>query len=180
MDSQYPALQLVLLSGVTNGVIDRTNPSVGEYITPVLGILMVHGITESKPDPNNTNLENTAPTDDLYPYIEPENEVQSTPSLSNEVIRPPTQDIMYPVMSSESSEPDNVNGITDSPVQKAPPTTPQTKKDNSDELHGVINTVLVEPDCNAVQQTTAQSSEASENVLLNGVTNKWSNKILPK
>ena len=132
---------------------------------------MVHGVTESKPDPNNTNLENTAPTDDLPPYIEPENELQSTPSLSKEVTKPPTQDNMYPLTSSESSELDNVNSITDGPMQMAPPTTPQMNKDDSDELHGVMNTVPVEPDCNAVQQTTAQSSEASENVLLNGVMN---------
>ena len=171
MESQYPALQLALISGLTNGVIDRTNPSVEEYITPVLGTLMGHGVTESKPDPNNTNLENTAPTDNLPPYIKPENKLQSTPSLSNEVTKPPTQDNMYPLMSSESSELDNINGVTDGPVQTAPFTTPQMKNNDSDELHGVTNTVPVEPDCNTVQQTTAQSSDASKNVLLNEVTN---------
>ena len=48
MDSQYPALQLVPLSGITNAVIDRTNPSMEEYITPVLGTLTVHDVMENK------------------------------------------------------------------------------------------------------------------------------------
>ena len=39
MDSQYPALQLVPLSGVTNGIIDRTKPSEEEYITSVCNIV---------------------------------------------------------------------------------------------------------------------------------------------
>ena len=63
MDSQYPALQLVPLSGVMNAVIDRTNASVKEYITPVLGTLMVHGITKS----GNTlhlHLSDTPPSTD--------------------------------------------------------------------------------------------------------------------
>ena len=63
MDSQYPALQLVLLSGVTNGIIDRTKPSEEEYIMPVLGTLTVHGVTEKKPDPDNIDLEEMALTE---------------------------------------------------------------------------------------------------------------------
>ena len=53
MDSQYPALQLVPLSGITNGIIDRSKPSEEEYITQVLGTLTVHGVAKSKPDPDN-------------------------------------------------------------------------------------------------------------------------------
>ena len=49
MYSQYPALQLIPLSGLTKDLIDRSNPSKEEYITPVLGTLTVDGITESKP-----------------------------------------------------------------------------------------------------------------------------------
>ena len=65
MDSQYLALQLVPLSGVTNGIIDRMKPSEEEYITPVLGTLTVHGVTENKPDPDNIDLEEMASIETL-------------------------------------------------------------------------------------------------------------------
>ena len=78
MDSQYPALQLVPLSGVTNGIIDRTKPSEEEYITPVLGTLTVHGVTENKPDPNNVDLE-MASTENKTENTEAGNELHSTP-----------------------------------------------------------------------------------------------------
>ena len=70
MDSQYPALQLVLLSGVTKE----------EYITPVLGTLTVHGVTENKPDPDNIDLEEMAPTENKTENTEAGTELQSTPA----------------------------------------------------------------------------------------------------
>ena len=78
MDSQYPALQLVPLSGVTNGIIDRTKPSEEEYITPVLGTLTVHGVMENKPDPDNIDLEEMALTENKTGTLEIESEPHST------------------------------------------------------------------------------------------------------
>ena len=78
MDSQYPALQLVLPSGVTNRIIDRTKPSEEEYITPVLGTLMVHGITKNKPDPDNIDLEEMASSENKTDTLEIESELHST------------------------------------------------------------------------------------------------------
>ena len=78
MDSQYPALQLVPLSGVTNGVIDRMKPSEEEYITPVLGTFTVHGLTVNKPDPDNIDLEEMASTVSKTENLETENELRST------------------------------------------------------------------------------------------------------
>ena len=159
MDSQYPALQLVLLSGVTNGMIDRMKPSEEEYITPVLGTLTVHGITESKPDPDNIDLENTAPTVNVPENIEPNNGPQSTPSLSIE--------------SSESLPPNMGNSVTNGPVQTSPLAMPQTNNDGSTKLHGITNTVPVESDHDIAQQITAQPSDSREDVLLKGATNQW-------
>ena len=78
MDSQYPALQLVPLSGVTNGTKDRMKPPEEEYITPVLGILTVHGVTENKPDLNNIDLEEMATMENKTDTIESESEPHST------------------------------------------------------------------------------------------------------
>ena len=82
MDSQYHALQLVPLSGVMNGIIDRSKPT-EEYITPVLGTLTVHGITDSKPDPDNMDLVETSPTEKVSENTEPDNELQITPLLTD-------------------------------------------------------------------------------------------------
>ena len=79
MESQYPALQLVPLSGVTNGIIDRMKPSEEEYITPVLGTLTVYGATVNKPDPDNIDLEDMASTESKTENLETENE---TPQYS--------------------------------------------------------------------------------------------------
>ena len=81
MDSQYPALQLIPLSGVMNGIIDRSKPT-EEYITPVLGTLTVHGITNSKPDPVNMDLVEMSPTEKVSENIEPDNKLQITPLLT--------------------------------------------------------------------------------------------------
>ena len=78
MDSQYPALQLVPLSGVTNRIIDRTKPSEEEYIMPVLGTFTVHGVTVNKPDPDNIDLEDMALTESRTENLETENELHST------------------------------------------------------------------------------------------------------
>ena len=78
MDSQYPALQLVPLSGVTNVIIHRTKPSEEEYITPVLGTFMVHSITENKPDLDDIDLEEMAMTENKTGTLESESEPHST------------------------------------------------------------------------------------------------------
>ena len=82
MDSQYPALQLVPLSGVTNSTIDKKEPSEKEYVTPVLGTITVHGITENKPDLDNDNtdidLEEMATTENKTETIETRSEPDST------------------------------------------------------------------------------------------------------
>ena len=171
MDSQYPALQLVLLSGVTNAMIDRTKSSGEEYIIPVLGTLTVHGVTESKPDPDNIDLENMAPIENVPENIKLDNEPQSTPSLSIEAAKPATQDNIHPPTSSESLLPNTGNGVTNSLVQTSTPAIPQTNNDSSAELHGITNTVPVEPDHDVAQQITAQTSDSHEDVLLKGATN---------
>ena len=78
MDSQYPALQLVPLSVVTNRIIDRMKPSEEEYITPVLGTLTVHGVTENKPDLNNIDFEEIAMMENKTCTLESESEPHST------------------------------------------------------------------------------------------------------
>ena len=164
MDSQYPALQLVPLSGVTNGMIDIMKSSEEEYITPVLGTLTVHGVTESKPDPDNIDLEDTAPIENIPENIKPKNEPQSTPLLS-------IQDNIHPPTSSESLPPNMGNGVTNGLVQRSPPAIPQMNNDGTTKLHGVMNTVPVEPDHDVAQQTTAQPNDSREDVLLKGAMN---------
>ena len=78
MDSQYPALQLVPLSGITNRIVNRMKPSEEEYITPVLGTLTVHDITENKPDLNNIDLEEMAMTENKTGTLESESELHSS------------------------------------------------------------------------------------------------------
>ena len=112
-----------------------------------------------------------APTDNVPPNIEPENKLQSIPSLASEATKSATQDNIHPPMSSESPTPNTGNGITDGLMQTAPPAIPQMNKDDSIELHGITNTVPVEYDCNVAQQITAQSSDSSENVLLKAAMN---------
>ena len=77
MDSQYPALQLVPLSGVTNSTIDKKEPSEEEYVTPVLGTITVHGITENKTDLDNDNTDI-----DLEEMATTENKTSTTPAGS--------------------------------------------------------------------------------------------------
>ena len=181
MDSQYPALQLVPLSSVTNGVIDRTNLAVEEYITPVLGTLTVHGVTENKPDPDITNLENSASTEDITnlensasteepsSFTEAVSVPQSTPPMTNEATKPIAQINEHPLSSPVSSNLDGGNGVMNDLMQSTPPSTPKRNNFNSDERHGITNKVSVEPDKGAIQEATVQADEARHNVL-NGIT----------
>ena len=114
MDSQYPVLQLVLLSGVTNRTIDRTKPPEEEYITPVLGTLMVHGITENKPDLNNNNtdidLEEMDTTEKKTETIESKSEPDST------LLQTQPDDTSLP-RNSDSPITETGNGVTKNLVQ---------------------------------------------------------------
>ena len=174
MDSQYPALQLVLLSGVMNGIIDRSNPT-EEYITPVLGTLTVHGVTDSKPDPDNMDLVEPSPTEKVSENIEPDNELQITPL-------PMTPDNDHSTKSSGNPSTNTGNGVSTDMVQGSPQALQQTNNSSTPELHGVMNS-----DQEAAQQTAAQpddiradmsphgakySLESTDNSdKLNGVTN---------
>ena len=132
MDSQYPALQLVPLSGVTNGTIDRTKPPEEEYITPVLGTLMVHGITENKPDLDNTDLEEMATTENKTDTIESESEPHST------LLQTQPDDTSSP-RNPDSPVTETGNGITKNLVQDHAQTLQRPNTDSTVELHGVTN-----------------------------------------
>ena len=162
MDSQYPALQLVPLSGVTNGIIDRTKPSEEEYIIPVLGTLMVHGITENKPDPDNIDLEEMASTENKTENIETGSELQSTP--------PQTQSDDTPSpKSSESLLSNTGNGVTIMPLQDSAQILQQLNNNGTTELHGITNNV--EPDQEVTQQPVVQPDDSREDELLKGAIN---------
>ena len=136
MDSQYPALQLVPLSGVTKGTIDRKKPSEEEYITPVLGTIMVHGVTENKPDLDNNNtdidLEEMATTENKTETIETRSEPDST------LLQIQPDDISSP-KNSDSPVTETGNGVTKNLVQDFVQTLQQPNTDSTIELHGVTN-----------------------------------------
>ena len=135
MDSQYPALQLVPLSGITTSTTDKKEPYEEEYVTPVLGTITVHGVTENKPDLDNDNtdvdLEEMAMTENKTETIETESDPDST-SLQ---IQP--DDISLP-KNSDNIVTETGNGVTKNPEGFAqtlqPPNTNSTI-----ELHGVTN-----------------------------------------
>ena len=166
MDSQYPALQLVPLSGVTNRMIDRMKPSEEEYIMPVLGTLMVHGVTENNPDPNNIDLEEMASTENKTENIETGSELQSTP--------PQTQSDDTPSpKSSESLLSNTGNGVTIMPLQDSAQILQQSNNNGTTELHGVTNNV--EPDQEVTQQPVVQPDDSREDELLKGAINPMDN-----
>ena len=146
MDSQYPALQLVLLSGVTSGIIDRSKPT-EEYITPVLGTLTIHGVTDSKPAPDNMDLVEPSPTEKVSENIEPDNELQIAPL-------PTTPDNDYSTKSSGNPSTNPGNGISTDMMQGSPQALQQTNNGSTPELHGVTNN-----DQEAAQQTAAQPDD---------------------
>ena len=162
MDSQYPALQLVPLSGVTNGIIDRTKPTEEEYIMPALGTLTVHGVTENKPDPDNIDLEEMASTENKTEKTEAGSELHSTP--------PQTQPDDTPSpKSSESLLSNTGNGVTIKPVQDSAQILQQSNNNGTTELHGKTNSV--EPDQEVTQQPVVQPDDLREDDLLNGAIN---------
>ena len=136
MDSQYPALQLVPLSGVTKGTIDRKKPSEEEYITPVLGTIMVHGVTENKPDLDNNNtdidLEEMATIENKTETIETRSEPDST------LLQIQPDDISSP-KNSDSPVTETGNGVTKNLVQDFVQTLQQPNTDSTIELHGITN-----------------------------------------
>ena len=150
MDSQYPALQLVPLSGVTNGIIDRMKPSEEEYIMPVFGTLMVHGVTENKPDPDNIDLEEMA-------SIETGSELHSTR------INIQPDDTPSP-KNSESLLSEPGNGVTNKPVQDSAQTLQQPNNNGTTKLHGVMNDAELD-------QEVTQQPMVHEDELLNEATN---------
>ena len=150
MDSQYPALQLVPLSGVTNGIIDRTKPSEEEYITPVLGTLTVHGIMENKLDLNNIDLEEMATTENKTGTLESESEPHSTR------LHTQPDDTSSP-KNPESPVSEAGNGVTNNLVQDPAQTSQQLNIDSTTELHGVTNDL--EPDQEATQQPVVHKDE---------------------
>ena len=153
MDSQYPALQLVSLSGVTNRIIDRTKSSEEEYITSVLGTLTIHGVTENKPDPDNIDLEEMASTENKTGTLDIESELHSTHlhTQPNDTSSPKDPE-------SPLSEP--VNGVTKNLVQDSAQTSQQSNIDGTTELHGVKHDA--EPDQESTQQPMVQENELSE------------------
>ena len=132
MDSQYHALHLVPLSGVTNGTIDRTKPPEEEYITPVLGTLMVHGVTENKPDLNNIDNIDLEEMENKTDTIESESEPHST------LLQTQPDDTSSP-RNPDSPVTETGNGITKTLVQDLAQTLQQPNTDSTVELHGVTN-----------------------------------------
>ena len=132
MDSQYPALQLVPLSGVTNGTIDRMKPPEEEYITPVLGTLTVHGVTENKLDLDNIDLEEMAMTENKTDTIESESEPHST------LLQTQPDDTSSP-RNPDSPVTETGNGVTKNLLQDLAQTLQQSNTNSTAELHGVTN-----------------------------------------
>ena len=162
MDSQYPALQLVPLSAVTNGIIDRMKPSEEEYIMPVLGTLTVHGITENKLDPDKIDLEEMASIENKTENIETGSELHSTP--------PQTQSDDTPSpKSSESLLSNTGNGVIIKLVQDSAQILQQSNNNRTTELHGVTNNV--EPDQEVTQQPVVQPDDSREYELLKDALN---------
>ena len=129
-------MQLVPLSGVTNGTIDRTKPSEKEYIAPVLGTIMVHGTTENKPDLDNNNtdidLEEMATTENKTETIETRSEPDST------LLQIQPDDISSP-KNSDSPVTETGNDVMKNLVQDFVQTLQQPNTDSTIQLHGVTN-----------------------------------------
>ena len=189
MDSQYPALQLIPLSSVMNGVIDRSNPLMEEYITPVLGTLTVHGVTESKTDLKTEVLKNNVST----PRTKTENKHQSATTIPSDTVTLSTleQDLDAKELPMSTDNPcsDKGNGITDGSVQVTSPSTLQANADEPDSnqntvqmttsatepvndaaLDGVTNNTELKTNQNTMQLTTS-NTEPNNHVALDGVTN---------
>ena len=155
MDSQYPALQLVLLSGITNAVIDRSNPSMEEYITPVLGTLMVHGVMENKSDLH---------VSDIPLSTDCSNDIQKATtdlSITTEPITPHTN---VPAMNTDSPTSDETQGVTDG----------TSNSDNNIVQVTISNVETSENiELNRVMNDTKALSdvETNDGAELNGVTN---------
>ena len=152
MDSQYPALQLVPIAGITHGMVDRTKPSEEEYIMPVLGTIMVHGVTESKPDPDDLDLSDIVPTGNALENTKPEN--KTTP-----VNTPSTESL-------ESRTSHTVNGVTEIPDLSS---VQGTIHMNTTDLCGITNSV--ECDYETAQQTLHEATVATKFPELHGITN---------
>ena len=135
MDSQYPALQLVQLSGVTTSTTDKKEPYEEEYVTPVLGTITVHGVTENKPDLDNDNtdvdLEEMAMTENKTETIETESDPDST------TLQIQPDDISLP-KNSDNIVTETGNGVTKNPEGFAQTLQP-SNTNSTIELHGVMN-----------------------------------------
>ena len=157
MDSQYPALQLGPLSGVTNAVIDRTNPSIEEYITPVLGTLMVHGITKTE---NNSylHLSDVPSSTDCSSGIQ---KATTELSVTSEPITPNTN-----VLATNTDIPtsDEAHGVTDGALSSdnniVHATILSMETSENAELNGVTNNTKV----------PISDIETYDSVKINGVT----------
>ena len=155
-------MQLVLLSGVTNRITDRTKPSEEEYIMPVLGTLTVHGVTENKPDPYIIDLEEMASTENKTENIETESELHGTHLHTQPDDTPSPKN-------SESLLSEAGNGETIKPVQEFAQILQQPNNNSTTELHGVTNNV--EPGQEVTQQPVVQPDYSHEDELLKGATN---------
>ena len=149
-------MQLVLLSGVTNRITDRTKPSEEEYIMPVLGTLTVHGVTENKLDPDNIDLEEMASIENKTENNETESE------LHNTHLQTQPDDTPSP-KNSESLLSEPGNGVTIKLVQDSAQILQQSNNNGTTELHGVMNNV--EPDQDVTQQPVVQPDDLHEDEL---------------
>ena len=157
MDSHDPALQLVPLSGVTNSTIDKKRPSDEEYVTPVLGTIMVHGITEKKLDFDNEN-----PDIDLEEMAMTENKTETTETRSEPDSTIELQDVTNIPQSLINETTDPALPITETVEINSTPMNPtQTSDaDNSSELKGVTPT-------DDIPLATYEETETEE---INGIT----------
>ena len=111
-------------------------PPEEEYITPVLGTIMVHGITENKPDLDKHNtdidLEEMAMMENKTETIETRSEPDST------LLQIQPDDISLP-KNSDNAVTETGNGITKNLVQDFVQTLQQPNTDSTIELHGITN-----------------------------------------
>ena len=111
-------------------------PPEEEYITPVLGTIMVHGITENKSDLNNNNtdidLEEMATTENKTETTEIRSEPYST------LLQTQPDDNSSP-RNSDSPVTEIGNVVTKNLVQYLVQTLQQPNTDSTIKLHGVTN-----------------------------------------
>ena len=170
MDSQDTLVYPEQLSGIT----DDTKPHEVEYVTPVLGTLTVHGVTDTKPDLDVMDLEEMAMSENATAIVGSENTpnlLSSQPSFTSSPKRldTPVDELITGITDNNEDNMAQVNtmiGTTDTPLM-----TPVTDSlDTPDELNGV--TTNPESGASGFQPNTNSTSPENPQMTSNIAHNK--------